>query len=308
MSAFDFMIRCTHLPCVCRKEILRGIMSTLRSVLPIRQQFMDSLSALENIALEGSLLIDFSIIASIPTTVLSENSFGDITVSVIMNRFEASASIAESSFSLELPISLSSVGEIMTFNLTDATLSIDVFVRAPNPIDIVQLFSQGVESIILEYGGTFEAILPLTVGMIDGTNIGVDLIIQEPNLFEPNPAVDFRIDLCDVSATIDDLFDQLRDQIASVLGTPFQDLGAIAINLDRMTGPLVARVNDILASFTSGVNVALEECNGGIGQTAIPSQEPSVSPSTQPSSLPSSQPSSIPSVNPSESPSSMVCH
>jgi hypothetical protein len=86
-------------------------MSALNSVLPIKTQFLDSLSVLDSLILQGSLLIDLSIIASIPTNVISDSNYGDITVSVVINRFEAAASIGSAEFSLDLPIILPS-GEV----------------------------------------------------------------------------------------------------------------------------------------------------------------------------------------------------
>ena len=211
-------------------------MTVLGSVLPISQQFLDSLSALDSIVLQDSLLVDFSIIATIPKNVIGESSYGDITVSVLINRFEATASIASEAFSLELPIILPSGPEIINFELTNASFSMDVFVRALDPIDIVQLFSdnQNITSDSLEYGGSFEAYLPLNVGLAD-VNTVVDFNISNLNLFEEYVVVDYAINMCDLSGTITSLFDQMKLNIVTAVRVPFDDK-PVTFDVDRLLG------------------------------------------------------------------------
>ena len=274
-----------------RRDAMKSLTSILGTVLPVRQSFFDSLSALDSLELQGSLLIDFSIIASIPANLISEASFGDISVSVIVNRFEATASFGSSAFSLDLPITLPVSGETIDFGLTDSTFVMDLFVRNSNPVDILELFSdnQDSASLNLDYGGTLDAYLPLTVG-IAGVNMGVELTITDQNLFEPNPVVDYAIDLCDVTASMMDLFEQLKIQIVSVIEAPFGDL-AVTVNIDKITDPLVQRVDSALANFTSDMNVALssEDCGRRLAEVSTLSSSPSLS------SIPSYSPSSSPS-------------
>ena len=279
-------------------------MSLLGSIVPVRQEFLNDLSALDSIGLEGGLLIDLSIVASIPENVISESNYGNINVTVLVNQFEATASLGSSAFSLELPITLpSSDGAIIYFTLIDASFLMDFFVRATDPIDIIQLFTDG--TVNLDYGGTLEANLPLMVGMA-GVNMGVDLTITDTNIFEPDPELDYAIDLCDVSAAMMDLFDQLKVQVVGVLETPFAGLD-ITVNIDKITDPLVERVDSILANFTEDINVAFRDVDCNVLSTALPSQIPSFSPSeapsSQPSSIPSAQPSMYPSTEPSSQPS-----
>jgi hypothetical protein len=53
-----------------------------------------------------------------------------------------------------------------------------------------------------------------------------------------------------------DLFDQLKAQIVGIIEAPFEDL-SITINIDKITDPLVSRVDSTLSNFTDGVNVAI---------------------------------------------------
>ena len=236
--------------------------------------------------MQGSLFIDLSIIASIPKDSISEASFGDIAVSVLVNQFEATASFGSSAFSLDLPITLPGGNEVFNFGITDSTFSLDFFVRNSSPIDILELFSdqQDDASLNLDYGGTLDAYLPLTIGMAD-VNMGVQLTVQDTNLFEPNPVVDYRIDLCDVRASVTDLFDQLKTQIVAVIESPFEGLN-VAVNIDKITDPLVEKVDSALQDFTSGVNVALsaEDCSRRLEEVMAPSNSPSTS--SSPTSLP----------------------
>jgi hypothetical protein len=239
------------------------------------------LSALDSLELQGSLLIDFNVTASIPPGVINQSSFGDVSLSVLVNRFEATASFGSSAFTLNLPITLpGGDGTIINFGLTDSTFSMDFFVRNANPIDILELFSgnQGNESLNLEYGGTLDAYLPLTVGIAD-VNIDVELTVHDSNLFEPNPVVDYAIDLCDVTASMMDLFEQLKAQIVGVIEAPFGDL-AVTVDIDKITDPLVQKVDAALANFTSNMNVAMssEDCGRRLQETTtsnIPSTQDS---------------------------------
>ena len=70
-----------------------NLMADLGSVLPISRELLDTLSRLDSFRLQSSLLIDLSIIASFPTNVISESNYDGIIVSVLINRFEATASI-----------------------------------------------------------------------------------------------------------------------------------------------------------------------------------------------------------------------
>ena len=286
-----------------------SLMNIFRSVLPVKQQLADNLSALDSLVLQGSLLLDLSIIANIPANVISEPSYGsDITVNVLVNRFESAASFGSESFSLELPISLPlGDGSTINFNLSDASFLLDLFLSTPDPIDILELFldNQNSTSVSLEYGGSFKANLPLTVG-IAGVNIGVDLMIIDGNIFEPDPVVDYAIDLCEVSAAMIDLFGQLKAQVVEALETPFAGLD-IKVNIDKIADPLVQRVDNVLANFTKGMNVAFSAADCYVLSTIHPSENPSNMPSeassSEPSHIPSTQPSSDPSVEPSSQPS-----
>jgi hypothetical protein len=249
---------------------LKSLRAILGTVFPVRQSFFDSLSALDSLELKGSLLLDLSIVARIQSEDIGSSSFGDIDMKVLINRFEATASFGSSAFTLDLPITLpGGSGNIINFGLTDSTFSMDFFVRNAHTIDILELFSGNQESasLNLEYGGTLDAYLPLTVGIAD-VNIGVELMVHDSNLFEPNPVVDYAIDLCDVTASMTELFEQLKAQIVSVIEAPFGDL-AVTVNIGKITDPLVQKVDNALASFTSGMNVAMssEDCGRRLQET-----------------------------------------
>ena len=275
----------------------------LSRVLPVKQQFFDSISVLDSLSLQGSLLIDFSVMVSIEQDKISQSSYGDIHASVLVNHFEATASFGSSAFSLDLPITIPNVNTAINFGLTDASFSVAFFVNTTNTIDIVELFSGDQDSAHLNFGGTLDANLPLTVG-IAGVNIDVDLIINDSNLFEPNPEVDYAIDLCDVSATMSELFEQLKAQIVAVIQKPFEDL-AVTINIEKITDPLVSRVDSALANFTDGIDVTLSLADCG-GRRFLQEEDSSSKPSSHPSISPSIQPSvsSFPSGSPSLPPSS----
>ena len=273
-----------------RREALKSLQRVLSRVIPVKQHFFDSLSALDSLSLQGSLLIDFSVIASIPQNMISDSSYGDIDVSVLVNHFEATASFGLSAFSLDLPITLPS-SDTINFGLTEASFSLDFFVNTPNAISIIELFDGDKDSAPLSFGGTLDANFPLTVG-IAGVNINVDLIINDSNLFEPNPVIDYAIDLCDVSETMSELFEQLKAQIVAVIEAPFGDL-AVTVNIDKITDPLISRVDSALANFTDGINVALSSAD--CGRRRFLEEELSVS--SSPSGLPSEQPSNSPTVS-----------
>lgn len=268
-------------------------MSILESVIPVKQQFLDSLSALDNLVLQGSLLVDFSIIASIPSNLISGSNYEDIAVSVLINSFEASVSCNSIAFSLDFPLTLpsnDSDGTTISFGLTDASFSMDFFVNTQGPTHIIHLFpgDQDDPNLGIDYGGTLQARFPMIVG-IEGVNIAVDLLIDDQNLFAPDPVVDYVIDMCDVSSAISDLFDQLKIQIVQVVS--FENLvpASININTDKITDPLVERVETALSNFTDGVNNALSSPACGRRfletiDTAVPSESPSSS------SIPSSSP------------------
>ena len=255
-----------------RRDALKSIMAILGSVIPVRPQFFDSLASLDSLKLEGSLYIDLSIIASIPANLISELSYGDIAITVMVNSFEATASFGSTAFSIELPITLPSErnDKNIDFSMNDASFMADIFVKLLDPIDVVQFFledNQDSSFAGLDYGGSFEAILPLSVGTAD-VQIGVDLTISASDLFILNPVFDFSIDLCDLSDVLMELFDQVKVRILEVLDTPFADLD-ITVNIGNISDSLMIRVENALAKFTEGLNLAMSTVD------CLPSLQPS---------------------------------
>ena len=237
---------------------MKSITAVFGSVLPVGPEFFDSIAALDSIVLQGSLIVDLTIIASIPLDDISDLNYNDIVLSVLVNNFEATASVGSEAFSVELPIS----GTPISFNMTDASFFMNLLVKTHAPIDITQLFSdeQASASASLEYAGTFSANLPITVGVAD-VNIRVALLVEDSNIFDPNPVIDHAIDLCEISAAMLDMFDQLNIQIVALLEAPFQDIGAVTINIEKITDPLKAKIDNALAEISDGFNVAVGSAN-----------------------------------------------
>lgn len=173
-------------PCFYRRDALRSLSKVMGDALPIKQKFFDDLYALNSLHLNGSLLLDFSVKASIPKDQVNGTSYGGIDVSILVNRFEAKAAFGSvSPFTISLPLALPGSSEVVSFNLTDASFGVDVFVKTLNPINLTDLFSDDRASTTLSYGGSLTANLPMTVG-VAGTNIGIDLTVLDQNLFESN--------------------------------------------------------------------------------------------------------------------------
>ena len=174
-----------------------------------------------------------------------------------------------------------------------------MFVNTQGPVDIVQLLlgDQDSASINFDYGGTLEATLPLSVG-IAGTNIAVDLLINDQNLFAPEPLVDYVIDLCDASLAMGNLFHQLKAQIVEVLKAPFENLATPSVSIDKITDPLVSRVETTLINFTDGLNIAFSsaDCSRRF-LSDTESSSPSSSPTPAPNSLMATIHNAISSVN-----------
>jgi hypothetical protein len=168
------------------RDALRSFSRVLGNALPIKQKFFDNLYALDNLELNGSLLLDFSVKAGISRDQVSGSTYGGIALSVVVNRFEATASFGSvSPFSLNLPLELPGASPAVNFTLTDASFGVDITIKNPDPINIIDLFSGDQASTALRYGGSLLANLPMTVGIAD-TNIGIELTVSDENLFESN--------------------------------------------------------------------------------------------------------------------------
>ena len=278
--------------------------------LPVSRVFQDNLSALESLELQGRLLIDFTVKASITKTDIKNLSYQDVGLSVIVNHFEAEASFgSREPFTLELPIVMPGrSNEVLNFNLNDASFGLDFFVNSSGPIDIVELFSNDGDGtpLNIEYGGDLFVHLPLTVGM-SGHNMRIDLTITDDNLFlEPSPSVDYVLDLCDIAAPAKELIELLKVQVLEAIKEPLGSLN-VQINIDKVTDPLISKVETALADFTNqmGDSLSIEDCSQQSDQPSIePSFVPSLLPSDFPTLMPSENPSSMPSAIPSLGPTS----
>jgi hypothetical protein len=201
---------------------LRNVVETLVLVLPINTQFIDSLAELDNIVLQGSVIVDLSIIAHIPVDdIIDGSNYGDVSVSVLINSFDSIVSFGSTAISAEIPITIP-FGPEISFEMTGGSFSQNVFITISEPVDMLDLFSENQESAspILDCGGSFNAYLPLSIGAV-GLNTYVVLNISDPNIFEPKPTVDFAIDMCDVHTAMMDIFEQLKVLITTAIKAPF---------------------------------------------------------------------------------------
>jgi hypothetical protein len=125
--------------------------------------------------LEGSFLLDFIVRGNISRDQVSTSDYGDIVVNALVNDLKVAASFGTvAPFSLGLPVVVPGSSTMLSFNMTDGSIAADFFVNNLNPINVLELFAsdQRTTSLDLEYGGTFLARLPLTVG-ISEVNLGV---------------------------------------------------------------------------------------------------------------------------------------
>jgi hypothetical protein len=201
---------------------LRNVVETLVLVLPINTQFIDSLAELDNIVLQGSVIVDLSIIAHIPVDdIIGRSNYDDISVSVLINRFDSIVSFGLTAISAEIPIAIP-FGTEISFQMTGGSFSQNFFIRTLEPIDILDIFSGDHDNLssILDYGGSFNAYLPLSIGAF-GLNTYVVLNISDPKILEPNPTIDFAVDMCDVHTAMMDLFKQLKVLVTTAVKAPF---------------------------------------------------------------------------------------
>jgi hypothetical protein len=269
------MCRFFQLICIFRFDAVKSLYNLMSKELPVSRVFQDNLSALESLELQGRLLIDFTVKASIPKTDIKNLSYQDVDVSITVNRFEAEASFgSREPFTLELPIIMPGrSNEVLNFNVTDASFGLAFFVNSSGPIDIVELFSNNGDGtpLNIEYGGDLFVHLPLTVGM-SGHNMRIDLTISDDNLFlEPSPTVDYVLDLCDIAAPAKELIELLKVQVLEAIKEPLGSLN-VQINIDKVTDPLISKVEGTLKNFTNQMGESLS--TGGCNRRFL--QEPEV--------------------------------
>ena len=72
---------------------------------------------------------------------------------------------------------------------------------------------------------------PLTVGIF-GADASINLIVNDADIFKPNPVLNYNVDLCDVSSAMMDLFAQLKVLIVAAVRAPFGDI-PIMFDIDR---------------------------------------------------------------------------
>ena len=121
-----------QLICIFRFDAVTSLFNLMGKELPVSRVFQDNLSALESLELQGRLLIDFTVKASIPKTDIKNLSYQDVDVSITVNRFEAEASFgSREPFTLELPIIMPGrSNEVLNFNVTDASFGLAFFVNS----------------------------------------------------------------------------------------------------------------------------------------------------------------------------------
>lgn len=262
----------------------------LSPVLYIDPSFFDDISLLEDLELGGSCLIDMRFNASISRTAVNSSSYSGIDVDVTVKRFEVEGFFkAPDPFSINLTLDIPAVGESVTLALSDATFDTKLFANLSSPVNLSDLFSENQNESVLEYGGSLNASFPLSVG-VAGANIYVGLDISDDDLFnDPSPTIEYKLDLCEVANTSKSLFEELKNQILDVIKgelvagnivcylfgmllthmvvdcikykDPLDSLD-IGLDIDKITQPLVQKVNDTLSDFQQDINEKLDSIAG----------------------------------------------
>jgi hypothetical protein len=142
------------------------------------------------------------------------------------------------------------------FELSDATFNINALAKLQGSVNLRSLFSGNqTNSTNLDYSGSMDAYFPLSVG-VEGTNIGIDLNISDENLFsDPSPTISYELKICEVVDASKELFRELTNQILDVIESPLKDHD-IGLDIDKITQPLVDKVNDTLSKKKSWIHLA----------------------------------------------------
>jgi hypothetical protein len=221
---------------------------------------------LESLELGGNILVDLTIQANITTGSIDSLSYDNVDVVVNLNRFEVVAFLQAPVLSLDLPLTLPAVGvgstEEIVFSIFNGSFDLNFFVNLTSPVDVLSLFSGGSDPVSLDYGGVLDARLPLEVGLA-GSSIGVELALYDDNLFsDPLPTLSYEIDVCSVVNVTKTLVQELKNQILAVIQQPLQNLD-VPINLDKITDPLIEKVDSVLGNFTDEIEHSLDATNCG---------------------------------------------
>lgn len=253
-------------------DAINGLASMLGGEIFLDKSFFDELaSQTEAINLGGTLLVDLTIEAMIPSGDIG--GYTSSVVSVTVNRFQASAFLRADDVSLDFPISLPKTGvsdtaqDQLVFSLNEGSFLITLGVNLQGTADLSTLFSdERSDSTNIAYGSSFNATFPLEVNA-GSTQFGVILYVENEDVFnEPLPEVDYTLELCPMITAMKNLFDGLQEQFVAAIRKPFDDLntGALSINFDKVSDFLVANVTETMASFSNSAMDALDsiDCDG----------------------------------------------
>jgi hypothetical protein len=237
-----------------RQNALSSLSSLLGGVLYINPSFYNDLAALEDIELGGSLLLDLSVNAAMSNTNISTASYSNANVNITVNRFETSAFLQSvNPFSVDMSLGVPSSSKSVTLGLTNGTFDAQIYARITSPVNLLEIFSDDqANATNLDFGGSLGAYFPLSVGVAD-VDIGVSLNISDSDLFDSSgPDIDYQLDICEVVNASKTLFEELTNQILEVIEAPLQNLD-IGVNLDKITQPLIDKVNSTLIDFQTSV-------------------------------------------------------
>lgn len=200
-----------------------------------------------------------SLNATINTSDVNTSSYSGVDVSITVNQFETSAFLRSANpFSVNISFGIPSSGESVTLGLINGTVDAQFYAKTDSPINLVEIFSDDQASATnLDFRGSLDAYFPLSIG-VAGVQVGVDLNISDSDLFDSYvPDIDYQLDICEVINASKTLFEKLTDQILAVIETPLQNLD-IGVNLDKITQPLIDKVNSTLTDFQTSIESSFD--------------------------------------------------
>ena len=238
------------------QDALKSLSEILNDLLALDQSFYAELSVLQELQLDGGILVDISIGAAISSSDIDGGNYGDIDLYARMNRLEVTTSLYAEDLSLDLPLSLPGTSDDFTVALNKGSFSVDFFVTLKDSANLTDIFADNEEdSTNLFYNGTLHANFPIQVGTSRTEDlIEVTLQMKDDNLFDAKlPEVDYELDVCPLIGTVKDLVDQLEHEITGAISDPLSgDVAAsLDIDLDPILDPLTEYVSSTLSNFTS---------------------------------------------------------
>lgn len=241
-----------------RRSALSSLSTMLGDAIYLNPSFFDDLEVSEDVEIGGSLFLVMTMNATMTREAVNSSSYGNVDVGIFVNQFETKALFnTKSPLNLDVPLELPSGIEPFIFELINGTFGIEFVANISSPLNLLDLFSGAQNTTSLDIESSLDVNLPLSVGTA-GVHIGVDIDITDQDLFaDPSPAVEYRLDVCEVVHASKTLFEELRVQIMDVIESPLKSLD-IGLDIDKITQPLVDRVNETLGEFESSIKDAFD--------------------------------------------------